>query len=61
MDQFKQILAYLEELNLASVSLRLLLSILFAGIIGIEHLKAIKLSPLLSVSRDLVILLFLVQ
>lgn len=37
MEQFKQIMLYLEDLNLVSITVRLLLAVLFAGIIGIER------------------------
>ena len=37
MEQFKQIVLYLEDLNFLSVMVRLLLAVLFAGIIGIER------------------------
>ncbi len=37
MEQLKQVLLYLEDLNLISITVRLVLSVCFAGIIGIER------------------------
>lgn len=37
MAQLKQILLYLEDLNLISITIRLIMAVLFAGIIGIER------------------------
>ncbi len=37
MEQFKQIMLYLEDLNLVSITVRLLLAVIFAGILGIER------------------------
>ncbi len=37
MEQFKSILLYLEELNLVSIIVRLLMAVCFGGIIGIER------------------------